>query len=192
MEHAEETSKEKIEITFDFGTFEGFNFRDQSAINRRLTTDEVLNWDHDKEGEAEFWPSGDNAEVALIFGRRPCIYATELVELDRLLSELGGDSTENVLRVYSMLTSGWSLDGLTVSEVEDHNLSIYYGTNFTDVRKEAAYELFELYYPEAYRVWEQSHCDGLIFDTDVFLDSPGFSVDEVKLGDQVALLVRPQ
>ena len=60
------------------------------------------------------------------------------------------------------------------------------------MRKEAAYELFETFYPDEYRVWEKSTCDGLIFDTDHFLDSPGFSVDEVKLGETKALIVAPQ
>ena len=38
----------------DLGTFEGFNFRDQAAIMRRLTAEDVVNWDHDGDGEAEF------------------------------------------------------------------------------------------------------------------------------------------
>ena len=37
-----------------------------------------------------------------------------------------------------------------------------------------------------------STCDGLIFDTDRFLDSPAFWVEEVNLGDEVALLVASQ
>jgi len=61
-----------------------------------------------------------------------------------------------------------------------------------DLRKEAAFELFELYYPEEYRVWEQSHCDGLIFDPDQFLDSPGFSVEEITLSNRKALIVATQ
>jgi len=66
------------------------------------------------------------------------------------------------------------------------------GSNFTDLRQEAAYQLFELFYPDEYKAWEKTTCDGLIFDTDRFLDSPVFSVEEVKLGNEVALLVASQ
>ena len=36
----------------DLGTFEGFNFREQCAIERILSANEVIEWDHDKKGEA--------------------------------------------------------------------------------------------------------------------------------------------
>ena len=87
-------------IRHDLGTFEGFNFRAQSAIDRILTTAEVVAWDHDRDGEAEFWPSGDRAEVSLMFKGRSAVTATELIDLDRLLTELGGDSAENFLRIH--------------------------------------------------------------------------------------------
>ena len=71
--------------------FEGFNFRTQSAIQRNLTASEVVEWDHDQKGEAEFWPAGDRPEVGLIFRHRSAVTGAELLELDRLLDELGGD-----------------------------------------------------------------------------------------------------
>lgn len=49
--------------------------------------------------------------------------------------------------------------------------------------------MFELYYSEAYQAWEKSLCDGLISDTERFLDSPSLCVEEVELGDQAVLLV---
>ena len=71
-------------------------------------------------------------------------------------------------------------------------MNLFSGACFTDVRKDAAYELFELFYPEAYQAWKSSTCDGLIFDEDRFIDSPGFSVDEVRFGGKAVLLVLPQ
>ncbi len=76
-----------------------------------------------------------------------------------------------------------SLDDLTRDAIEEVFLDIFLGTSFIDLRKEAAYQLFETYYPEEYRIWEKSHCDGLIFDVDQFLDSPCWSVEEITLGD---------
>ena len=180
-------------IRFDLGTFEGFNFRSQSAIERTLTAQEVVDWNHDAQGEAEFWPSGDRREMTVLFNHRSNIPTTELLELDRLLGELGGDSTVNFLRIHHAVNiCGADLAGLTRESVEDQCLDVYLGSNFTDLRRETAYELFELYYPEEYRIWEKSICDGLYFDPDRFLDSPAFSVEEVDLGDQVALLVATQ
>ncbi len=190
---AEPSASVDTEIRFDLGTFEGFNFRSQSAIPQNLTALEVVTWDHDAQGEAEFWPAGDRPEVALVFKGKTSVTGTELLELDRLLGELGEDSTENFLRIYYALsTLGESLSDLSREGIEDLNLNIYLGSSFIDLRREAAYELFELYYPEEYRVWEKSTCDGLIFDTDHFLDSPCFSVDEVTIGEEKALLIVPQ
>ena len=188
-----ECKPERQAMRFDLGTFEGFNFRSQSGMWPNHTAEEVINWDHDEEGEAEFWPSGDHAGVLLLFRSSNAVTGNELLALDRLLREMGEDSDENFLRIhYAKNVCGYELEQLTAGTVEDENLHIFYGDYFTEIRKEAAYELFELYWPEEYRVWEKSLCDGLIFDTDRFLDSPVFWVEEVKLGDKFALLVAPQ
>ena len=186
-------STQEKPIRFDLGLFEGYNFRASGAIRRLLTAAEVVAWDHDRQGEAEFWPSGDHAGVGVIFNRKSAVTATELLDLDRLLTELGGDSIENFLRIhYTVNIRGANLDTLSADAVEDHFLHVFLGTSFVDLRKEAAYELFELYYPEAYQTWEKSYCDGLIFDTDRFLDSPTLYVEEVSLGEQKALLIAPE
>lgn len=178
---------------FDFGTFEGFNFRNQSAIFKPLTTDDVINWDHDRDGEAEFWPSGDKPEVQLLFKLRSSVTASEVVQLDNLLQELGNDSTEHYLRIfYAINVQGAKLETLGAQDIESQNLDLFTGDNFLDLRKDTAYELFELCYPEEYKVWEKSTCDGLIFDTDHFLDSPSFYVEEVTIGSQQWLLISRQ
>jgi hypothetical protein len=178
------------EITFNLGTFEGFNFRTQSAILRTLTAADVVGWDHDRQGEAEFWPAGDRPEVALLFKNKGTVTGPELLELDRLLTEMRGDSVENFLWIhYVVNTCGAALEGLTRNVVEDANLEIFLGSDFIELREEAAYSLFQVYYGEEYDFWERSHCEGLIFDVDRFLDSSGFSVEEVYLGNQKALLI---
>ena len=185
----EKSEVEKQCLQFDFGTFEGFNFRTQSAIYPNHTADEVVNWDHDVNGEAEFWPAGDRAEVQILFCRR-AVSGSELIALDHLLEEMGGDTEENFIRIHHAVnTRGCELCSLSRDELDDEPAHIFIGTNFLDVRKEAAFELFELYYPEAYEAWESSRCDGLIFDEDRFLDSPSFSTEEVKLGNKVVLIV---
>jgi len=178
---------------FELGTFEGFNFRNQCAIPRRLTAAEILHWDHDAQGEAEFWPSGDCAGVATVFKSQSAVTATELLALDGLLDDLGGDSDDNYLRIFFVANLlGTPVAELTAEAVEDESVHIFLGDNFCDVRREAAFELFEHYYPELYQLYEATPCDGLIFDADRFLDSPGFGTEEVRFGNRAALLVLPQ
>jgi len=179
-------------IPYDFGHFEGLNFRTQSAMERLLTAQEVVDWDHDREGEAEFWPTGNKWELTVIFDGRNTVTASELLDLSGLLEELGGDTVENYLAVYFAVNiQGGNLDELKAEGVQDRAPSCFLGGNFTEVRREAAYELFETYYPELYRAWESTPCDGLIFDTDRFLDSPAWTVVKVKFGSRVAVLVAP-
>lgn len=179
-------------LAYDFGHFEGFNFRTQSAIERLLTAPEMVAWDHDRDGEAEFWPAGNTPEFSIVFDGRNTVSARELLDLSALLDGLGGDSTENYLAVYfAVAVLGGNLSDLTTEGIQDRAPSCFIGESFVTVRQEAAYELFEQFYPELYQAWESTPCDGLIFDTDRFLDSPSWTVAEVRLGSRVAVLVAP-
>lgn len=181
------------ELQFDLGTFEGFNFREQTAIYPNVSAQELIDWDHDAKGEAEFWPSGDHAGVSLLFREQNAVSGSELLALDKILSEFEDDSTGTILAIYYALrVCGLDLAQLTRDAVESENVHVFVGTSFCSLRTNAAYELFELYYPEVYAAWEKTPCDGLIFDTDVFLDSPSLSTEEVTIGEEKALLVSPQ
>ena len=184
---------ELMSLQFNLGMFEGFNFRTQSAIDHLVSAEDVVNWDHDRQGEAEFWPAGEVPEIALIFKHRSSVTAAELLDLDRVLVELGGDSRHNFLLIhYAVNLCGDALPTLSAESVQDRCVQVFIGNRSRDVRRDAALELFELYYPAEYRVWEKSTCDGLVFDKDLFLDSPIFQVEEVNLGDEVAVLVAAQ
>ena len=181
---------ERTTLNYDLGTFEGFSFRDQCAIERSLTAEEVVNWNHDTEGEAEFWPSGDNEGVALVFNGKTSVTYSEIVALDELLKALGGDTDENFLKIYSVESySGTALPDLDAATIEDEPLQIFYGDHAYEVRKAAAFELFELYYPELYKMYDECNCDGLKFDIEAFLGMPCFCVEEVKFGNRAVLLV---
>ena len=179
-------------LKHDLGTFEGFNFRNQAALDRNLTADEILDWDHDGAGEAEFWPAGDHPGVASVFDRKSAVTGSELEALDDLLRQLGQDDTETFLRIrYAVHDRGLDLAGLTAAEVEDAPLYLYRGTNFGDLYREAGYDLFEAYYPDLYALWEKTPCDGLHFDPVAFLESPGFTLSEVTFSGEKWLLVHP-
>ena len=175
---------------FDLGTFEGFNFRSLCCIPRSLTGAEVVAWDHDRDGKSEFWPAGVVPGVAMLFNPRANPTAAELLHLDRLLHELGGDSLFNYLRIhYAVNLREVGLATLSRETLEYLPVGILIGTNFFDARYQAAHELFARDYPEDFRVWQKSLCHGLTFDPDAFLDSPGLEVAELYLGEQVAVLV---
>lgn len=179
-------------LTFDLGTFEGFNHRDQGAIETTLDAQEVLDWNHDARGEAEFWPAGDHDGVALVFSGADSVTAFEIQALDTLLDELGDDSSEIFVQLHFLIhCHGESLWTLTAEAVQDLGAHIFSGESFIELRQEAAFELFELYYPQEYAIWEKSLCDGLIFDKDRFLDSPVWTTDEVQFSGTKFLLVIP-
>ena len=130
----------------------------------------------------------------MLFKGRSAVTGKDLLDLDKVLQELGDDSTFNFLRIHHAVNvQGTFLNQLTGEQVENQNIHVFMGTSFYYLRREAAYELFELYYPEAYAMWEATPCDGLIFDTDVFLDSPSWAAEEVELSDgQKALVMEAQ
>ena len=180
-------------LKHDLGEFEGFNFRNQAAIYPNLTAREVFDWDHDGEGEAEFWPAGDHPGVAALFSQKSAVSASELKALDDLLCQLGSDDTATFLRIrYAVQDRGLDIHNVSAGEVEDAPCYTYHGSNFTDLYREAGYDLFEAYYPELYTLWEQTPCDGLHFDPVAFLESPSFSLTEITVGGEKWLMVHPE
>jgi hypothetical protein len=174
------------------GTFEGYNFREHSAIERTLTAAEVIAWEHDADGEAEFWPAGDCPALAVLFNGMNHVTGGELRCVLELLDAVAGDDEETLLRLHLLVNiHGAELETLTASDIEDLNVHLYRGDCRYDLRKEAAYELFELYWPELYAAWDKTPLDGLRFETDDFLDSAQWQTEEVDLGDTKILLVMP-
>lgn len=181
---------ETRKLKYELGTFEGFNHREQTAIYPNQTGDQVVSWDHNTKGEAEFWPSGDCPDVSLLFQSESYVSGGELLHLDQLLCDLGNDNVETYLRIFHVARNqGICFEQVTFETVEDSSAQFFTGTSFIDLRREAAFDLFELYYPEEYTIWEKSTCDGLIFDEDRFLDSPVFSTHEITIGEIKALIV---
>lgn len=185
------TDHENLKIENNLGTFEGFNHRTQEAIHPNVTAQQLVKWDHDGLGEAEFWHSGDNSGVSMILTSNN-VSASDIIALDRLLSELGDDILTQAKLIYRINHNGSSLHQIEPREIDDCPASYFIqDLSFVDLRRTAAYELFELYYPEEYRIWEKSTCDGLIFDPDRFLDSPCFSTAEYQIDEERILVVEP-
>jgi hypothetical protein len=152
----------------------------------------VIDWEHNADGEAEFWPAGDCPALAVLFNGKSSVTGGELERVIELLDAVGGDDEETLLRLHLLVNlHGSDWDTLTASDIEDLNVHLFRGDGLYELRKEAAYELFELYWPELYAVWDKTHMDGLRFETDAFLDSPQWQTEEVDLGETKYLLVMP-
>ena len=166
----------RYEAENDLGYFEGYNFRTQSAIFETLSAEDVINWDHDQRGEAEFWPEGSNIFVRLL-SPRECT-ASDLREIDRIFSELE-DSPELLARaVYLKDSHGLELKDITREAVENACLYVYGPDYVSELKKEAAWEIFEELYPEAYKLVESWTVPGVSFDEEQFLYS--FSIYTLK------------
>lgn len=169
-------------IENDLGTLLGFSFTSQCAIERTVTAEEILTYPE----EAEFWPSGDNALVAALLDWKTT-KPSELLALDALMTQVG---EHPLIAAIALIRDGYRISEITEDLLDERSVHVFKADTFMSARKNAAYELFELYWPEAYKTWEAgSHPDGLHFDVEAFLDSPQCSVTEVELGPRCIVLV---
>ena len=178
--------------TIDFGTFDGYNLEHDKAIINISAADLIL-YDHELNGESEFWPNGDNAGLQLIIKgtskTTSHVTGSELLEIDRILLELGGDLLENYVKIYSAMNSGWSLGTLTGNIINDLQTYIFIGDSFRELVNDAAWQLFELVNYELCNLVAKHPIDGLEFDCKRFLNSPSISSEEITLGEFSILIV---
>lgn len=190
LESIMEICTETITLLNDLGTFDGFNLRSGLALERRLTAEEVANWDAEAQGEVEFCPSGDHKGVSLAFHGRSAVSWKDLVELDRLLFEIGNTAEPTFLRIYyatSLL--GLEMEELTSRILDELNLKVFFGACLMEIREHAAFDLFQTYFSEQYAAWKKDEFGVLQFDCEAFLNSNFWSVEEVDMGERKALLV---
>ena len=120
------------------------------------------------------------------------VTAGDIIALDRLLSVTGDDILTLAKLIDRIDNHGYSVRQIESQDIDDCPESYFIqDMSFIDLRRTAAHELFELYYPEEFRIWEKSTCDGLIFDAERFLDSPAFSTAEYQIGEERILVVEP-
>jgi hypothetical protein len=175
------------------GTFEGLIFREPRAIERTLTAKDVIAWKHAADGEAVFWPSGDCPAMSLLFEDSATVTGRELRHIVDLLDAVGGDAEEMLLRLHVLVNlKRRELATVETSDIEDLNVHIFRGNCFRDLRKEAAYGLFERYWPELSALGDKIPLDGLRFETSDFLDSTLWQTEEIDLGRTNVVVVMPR
>ncbi len=177
-------------LRFDLGRFVGFSFRTQTAVERLLTAQEVVDWDPERDGEAEFRPLGDRRELVLAIGEGSAITASELLALDRLLQAAGGDRVEVCLRLrHALKQPGRHLSTVTAAELTNPDLHVFFGSPLTELRAAAVAHLVERYRPEVYRGWKSSVSACLPQDPEAYLRREMSSVETLTLASRFALLV---
>ena len=183
--------------TLDLGTFDGYNLEHDKAIIN-LSAADLIYYDHDLKGETEFWPAGDCWGVALIFkglnNGGHCAW-NEVLCLQRLLQDMGGDTITNYALIYHALHfNGEKLHGytfLTADKILDCNLTVIIGENnetIQELESRAAYDILETYHPDIFKMLNNP-IDGLSFDASRFLHSGTFGISQIKLENQHILII---
>ena len=144
----------------------------------------MIAWEHDADGEAEFWPSGNCPALAVLFEGRNNVTGAELRRVLELLDAVAGDDEETLLRLHLLVNvQGGDLDAITAAAIGDLNVHIYRGDCLHELQKEAAIELFA--------VWDRTPLEGLWFEKDDFLESSLWITEAVDLGGAWVVLVMP-
>ena len=188
----------KKSIRSNLGLFNGYDFRSQSKMDRLFSANEVINWDHHKDGDAQFRPSGDHKGVFEVFKRKDWYYEPdlhkdyfenwEIQHLDELIDAYG-DEPGTFAKIIWHLEKGCRFLDVTISEIKEANLYVYRGENFLTLMKKAADEIFKILYPEDYKLSLNSCCRWLTFDHYRFLSGPIFSTMEITIGNENFLVV---
>ncbi len=84
---------------------------------------------------------------------------------------------------------GYDLASLFVQDLDDRPPMFFYGDTMIEARKEAAFELFETFWPDLYKAWNEDSAGILDFDWYAFIDSPIWTIHEVKLNNRAILMV---
>ena len=180
--------------TLDLGTFDGYNLEHDKAIINISAADLIL-YDHELSGEAEFWPSGDNVGVKLVFEElsiKNRVTGEMLLDLKRIILEMGGPSLTNYAILHHAIHyNGETLETILASELLDLNLHVFHNEKFESKREletRAAYELLELYYPKYFEIMNNPIA-GISFDAKHFLNCGLFGISIIKISDELTILV---
>ncbi len=174
------------------GVVEGCEDAERKAFFREMDLSEGREWDPEGQEDDESSLVRDLRALRVLFQGSHALDAKGMETALGLVAALDGDDLDSILRLHVLVNiQGMDLDAVTVAAMEELPLSTFRGENFHDVRREAAFELFQLYWPDLYAIWEKTPMDGLRFDVDAFLDSPSWVTEEVQLGSECVLLVMP-
>ena len=203
-------------LQYDLGLFIGTK-TDFSYHRHLFSADEVIQWGRQPREELSFRAAGDRDEM-LWFG--PNLTGSDLAILDDLLFQLGGDTTENFLKIYRALDH----ENLAFHMVDVENARLAGGQfyqSFLSVEHAlwtAAREVFKAKFPEAskalsycleflpddppgilkdrfpaaYAEW-MAHCDERQdLDPRRFLKAQKFCVETFSLPDCAAVFLIPE
>ena len=194
MELAEKTKTERRICPFNLGTFGGYSFRDHGPFRRRLTADEVLNWDEATDGSAWFWPRGDHFGIATVVGTAPSISPRDLLNVIEIVQGLGGDTVENWMRVYYTVRNDEKLDleNLEADEVRDREAYVFdrpMEMPSATLFRQAAVEVMRKRYPDVYQFLMAHNEEGFSFDPEKFLNPKDWFIRERQTESRRRVLI---
>lgn len=180
-------------ILYDFGNFDGRHWPYEcQKLENVLPAQELVDWDALANGEAEFWPAGDNRELTLVIGDDKPVGGEDLLALSALLEQLGGDSVENYLRIHqAMEETGFGLVHLTAPMVEACLVHVFVGEELDEVRRMAVEAVMKRYQPTAWiGDWKEDMPFGRVLLR--FQESSAWTYREHVSRKSVAVLIAPK
>jgi hypothetical protein len=140
--------------------------------------------------DINFRPAGDHPGVNLVFDGCEFVPPRDVLDLIRLLDELGGDSPANFLKIACAIqVTQWPPRCLTVEQIHEMDCAVYSGGDIESLRQQAEGEVLGRFGPSARRTWDREMAVDGPFDTGPILHSPDLWVRELTLGNESALLV---
>ena len=183
------------ELKYDFGTFDGGHWPyEYQSFDDPVASQDVVDWDTITDGGAEFWPSGDKEEIALLFEGatergQERVSKVELIHLANLLDHLGGDSLENYLRIRHAMKAREMGVGRVSTELLDSTVAhIFVGDDLGEVRRRAAAAMEAHYQPKTWSVEGEETSDTLT----MIQRSPAWTFEEITVADKVAVTIAPK
>lgn len=182
------------EMKYDFGTFDGGHWPyEYNRFHDPITPQALIDWDVVTDGDAEFWPSGDKEEIALLFTRATeddydRILKADLIVLSKLLDHLGGDSLENYLRIrHAAKAHGGIVANVETAALDLLVVHIFVGDEIGDVRRRAVAAIEDRYQPQSWSVEGEESSDILT----MIQRSPAWTFEELTVSGKVAVIIAP-
>ena len=169
-------------IRYDFGTFEGGYWPTEfRPFDNPVPASEIMRWNELDLGDAEFWPTGDRPEMTLLFDEERRVCKEQLMLLSHLFDRMGGDTTENFLRIHHAVRRFDALlHELTAEMVAALVVHVAVAADARTARAQMEAEL-----QGRYRFDAQG--DALKFVT----ASTDWLIEELPLGETTAVVVAP-
>jgi len=174
----------------DLGNFSGRIWHESGNLSREFSPEEVLEWNQDHDGFAEFYPSGDHEGVSLVFREKASVSTADLVELDHLIDGLRYPPKISCLLIHHLMHKHKvDVANLDCSDIEDSEAVIATGRTFFEAEQMATAKLYDHFPEECPDILHG--LDSAVRDRELLklLYSPKFVITQARFSNDVGMVV---